>query len=217
MIQAVIFDMDGLLIDSEPHWHKAFRKSFSEIGITLTQDDINSGMGKKPLENTNFFLSEYNKKDIDPHALVHKIYKIVIRLTKKNGELIEGAREVVQLFRNKNIPIAVATSSPELVMNEVLKHFQIKSYMRVLHSADKEPYGKPNPGVFITTAQKLGIDPVNCLVFEDAPNGVLAAKAAQMKCIAVPSNDVKDDKRFCIADKVLRSLIEFRFEDIEKL
>jgi len=110
--------------------------------------------------------------------------------------------------------MSIASSSHMDLIDAVVDTLKIRQDMQVLQSAEYEPYGKPHPGVYLSAAKALGYIPKNCLVFEDSPNGVLAAKAAQMMCIAVPSKDVKNDKRFVIADKVISSLEDFSFSDI---
>lgn len=125
--------------------------------------------------------------------------------------------ELIKLLHSKNIPLAIASSSELKVISVVVDKLGIRNYIKVICSAEHEQFGKPNPAVYLTTAKKLGIKPENCLVFEDSPNGVLAAKAANMKCIAIPSMQVKKDPRFDLADKILDSLTKFNLRDLDTL
>jgi mannitol-1-/sugar-/sorbitol-6-/2-deoxyglucose-6-phosphatase len=93
----------------------------------------------------------------------------------------------------------------------------IEHYFQVTQSAEHEPYGKPHPGVYIEAARRLGVEPRRCLALEDSPNGVIAAKAARMYCIAVPDPALKDDRRLLAADLILPSLTDFHLELLEHL
>ena len=98
------------------------------------------------------------------------------------------------------------------IIAAVLETLGIGGYFRVAQSAEHEPFGKPHPGVYIEAARALGVEPLQCLAFEDSPNGVIAAKAARMTCVAVPDPALAADRRFGAADLVLGSLTEFRLE-----
>ena len=120
-------------------------------------------------------------------------------------------------FKEKKVPVALASSSPLRLIEKLMRHYGIYDQFDLVRSAEFEPYGKPHPAVFITTASKLHINPLRCLVFEDSFNGVLAAKAARMKCVAVPEMRVYNQPRFAIADLKLPSLLEFDAACWEKL
>ena len=108
--------------------------------------------------------------------------------------------------------MALASSSSMSLIEAVVDKLNIRMYFDVLWSAEFEPYGKPHPGIFLTTAAKLQVDPKECIVFEDSINGVISAKAARMKCIAIPEEATFNDPRFAIADSKLRSLKEYQLE-----
>lgn len=217
MIRAVIFDMDGLLIDSEPFWQEAEAQTFNEIGIPLTKQDVTQTMGFRVDEVVAYWYRRYPWQGATKKEIGAKIVERVIALVKQKGEPLKGVRETVTLLANRNIPLAIASSSLVEIIEAVLDKIELKPSFQVVYSAENEPYGKPHPGVFITTAEKLGVSPELCLVFEDSPNGVIAAKAARMQCIAVPTPAVKDDKRFCIADMIIPSLEAFRLEHLAQL
>jgi len=128
---------------------------------------------------------------------------------KRDGTLRPGARQVLDLCKDKDLPMAIASSTLQEIIYMVVDTLKIRDYFQVIYSAEHEAYAKPHPGVFISTAGLLKVDPRRCLVFEDAPAGVLAAKAARMTCVAVPEPDVKDNPLIGIADVVLESLEEF--------
>lgn len=216
-IKAVIFDMDGLLIDSEPFWQEAEVETFKEVGVPLTYEWTGETMGMRVDEVVEHWYVRYPWNKPPKKEIEARIVERVIALVKEKGEPRRGVAKIVQLFWKAGIPMAIASSSQTEIINAVLEKIHIRDQIRMVHSAEHEPYGKPHPGVYITTTEKLGVRPMDCLAFEDSPNGVLAAKAAKMKCIAVPDQIPREDKRFVIADLIIDSLEDFRLEYLESL
>ncbi|MBI2598620.1 hexitol phosphatase HxpB [Candidatus Curtissbacteria bacterium] len=216
MIKAIIFDMDGLLIDSEPLWEEAELATFSAVGVPLTEEMTKETMGLRVDEVVQHWFSRYPWKTPTQKEVEATIVEKVIELVNEKGIAKDGVEAIVKTFKKAGLPMAIASSSQTEIINAVLDKLGIKDYFKVIHSAEHETYGKPHPGVYITTAVKLGIPPQNCLAFEDSPNGVLAAKAARMKCVAVPDIKMKDDKRLLIADMVITSLNDFHLEALKQ-
>ncbi len=208
--------MDGLLIDSEPVWRRSLVKVYNGMGIPLTIDMCKQTMGMRIDEVVEYWAGRY-ALPVTKEKMVSDILQEVISLIRAEGKAMPGVEEIISLFASQKIPMAIASSSTMAVIDAVLERVSIKDKMKVIHSAEHEPYGKPHPGVFITTAEKLGVPTGECLVFEDSANGVLAAKAAKMKCVAVPDSTVFNDKRFGIADLTLASLKEFTLEHFRSL
>ena len=217
MIKAVIFDMDGLLIDSEPLWQKAQIKTFTEIGVILTKEDTAQTIALRVDEVVDYWYMRKPWKIPTKKEVEARIVGRVTDLIGAEGKALRGVDRIVNFFSSSGLPMAIASSSSSEVITAVLEKVGIASKISVIHSAEHEPYGKPHPGVFITTAEKLKVLPEHCLVFEDSPNGVLAAKAAKMKCIAVPNPYVINPTVFSIADKVIDSLEDFELEDLQYL
>lgn len=214
-IQAVIFDMDGLLIDSEPLWQEIESDVFTQVtGTTITPAMTKQTMGRRLDEAITYWHHNYPWESPTKEEVDALILKRIIQAVKEKGEAMPGVYEVIKLFKTKNIPMSIASSSYMELIDAVVDRLGIRKDMKILHSAEHEAFGKPHPAVYITTSQLLGVKPQNCLVFEDAPNGVLAAKAAMMRCIAVPNEHTREDKTFTIADKILTSLEEFSLSDI---
>ena len=140
------------------------------------------------------------------------IIKELIGLIKEKGELMVGVKESLDFVRSKNVKIALASSSSYEIINTVLEKFGLMKEFEVIYSAQEEEYGKPHPAVYISAAKRLNVAPVECLAIEDSLNGVLAAKAAKMKCIAIPYVGVRHDRRFAIADVTLDSLMKIDSE-----
>ncbi|MDO8503075.1 MAG: hexitol phosphatase HxpB [bacterium] len=209
MIKAIIFDMDGLLIDSEPLWEEAEINSFTAVRVPLTSEMTKQTMGFRVDEVVEHWYARYPWREQSKKEVEAAIVKNVIDLIKEKGKAREGVNEIIQLFTKQNLPMGIASSSQTDIINAVVEKLSIADYMKVTYSAEYESYGKPHPGVYITAAKELKVVPENCLAFEDSPNGVLAAKAAKMKCIAIPDPKMKNDKRFCIADRIMDSLLDF--------
>ncbi len=209
MIKAVILDMDGLLIDSEPIWEEAEMEVFNKIGVPLTKEMTKQTMGLRVDEVVQYWFSRFPWETPTQQEVQADIVAKVIELVKLKGVPRKGVKELTQFFASKNLPIAIASSSQTEIINAVMEKLGIRDSLKVICSAEHEPYGKPHPGVYITTAAKLEVQPEECLAFEDSPNGVLSAKAAKMKCVAVPDEKMIEDKRFYIADLIISSLDEF--------
>jgi HAD superfamily hydrolase (TIGR01509 family) len=209
MINAVVFDMDGLLLDSEPLWQEAEIDAFGSVGLTLTREQCMEYMGV-PINEVvaeRFRQKPWSGKSQD--QLREEIIAKVEAFVEQRGTLLPGVREALAFTRSKGATCALASSSSVRLINAVLKKFDMLTSFDVVHSAEFEEYGKPHPGVFLTTAKKLGVEPTTCLVIEDSFNGILAAKAARMKVLAVPPKEYANDPRFVIADAVVESLLGF--------
>ena len=211
MIEAVIFDMDGLLIDSEPFWLEAQREMFPLVGIRITDDVWKETLGIRNKEVIDLWYTKkpWDLNRISKRELDDKIVNYVIDLIYRKGEPMEGVGEILAFFQKQKVKTALASSSDFKRIDAVIDRLKLHEYFEVIHSAEAEQYGKPHPAVFSSTAKKLNVLPSRCLVIEDSLNGLLAAKAAQMKCIIVPGDSLRNDPRLDKADIVLNSLLEF--------
>lgn len=218
MIKAVIYDMDGLLIDSEPLWEEIEYKIFRDmLGVPITKENHTLTRGMRVNEIVAFWHNFHPWHSHSLQEIETLVVEEVVRAVNEKGQALPGVAENITLFKRLKIPVAIASSSYMSIIDAVMDKLNLRPHINVIHSAEHEKYGKPHPAVFLTAAEKLGVKPENCLVFEDAPNGVLAAKAAKMRCVAVPNEDVRRDKRFIIADLVLNSLSEFTEEMLNTL
>ncbi len=221
MIQGVIFDMDGTLIDSEPLWRIAEIDAFKEVGIELTEEMLAKfTAGMRNDEVVSFWFNFFKKEDKEQAKYVEKaILDKVKELIKIDGKkrALPGLDYIFEFFESRNIPMAVASSSPADIIKVTLDAIGINEKFTIKCSAEFEEYGKPNPAVFITTAKLMKLKPENILVFEDSLNGTLAAKAAKMKCVSLPANHDFERPQFAIADIKLRSFLEFSDEVFKKM
>ncbi|MEZ4826549.1 MAG: hexitol phosphatase HxpB [Bacteroidia bacterium] len=208
MIQAVIFDMDGVLIDSEPFWREAMIAAFHRIGVTLTETQATETMGIRINETVAYWYQRFAWKNHTVEEVVEDILQGVVAIIRSRGEIKEGVAEFMDFLAQKQIPMAVASSSATRVIDAVLDTLGIRDKFTVIKSAEFEPLGKPHPAVFLLTAEALGVNPAHCLVIEDSLNGMIAGKAARMKTIVVPEPLVAARPEFALADKKLTSLSE---------
>ena len=205
-IDAVIYDMDGVLIDSEPLWHIAEKNAFAVIGIELTTDMCLETTGLRVDELVGHWYARMPWENYAHGELEQAVIENVVDLVKERGEAKAGVRHSIDYFRGLGKRIALASSSPYKIIEAATEKLGIRDEFETIYSAQDEEYGKPHPGVYITTARKLGVSPVRCLAIEDSLNGVIAAKAARMSCIAIPESELINDARFSIADEILASL-----------
>jgi len=207
---ASIFDMDGLLIDSEILWHEAEIEILGGLGVPLAVEGSRSTKGMFVGEVTAHWygLHPWPGATPTPDEVAVQIVDRVIELITTKGVLKPGAAHAIDLCHDRGLPLAVASSSQYRLIDAALAHFGLRDRFELVHSAEDEEYGKPHPAVFLTAAAKLGAPPKRCLVWEDAPAGVLAAKASSMTCIAVPEEGEGHHPAFGLADLVVDSLLE---------
>ncbi len=209
-LKAIIFDMDGLLIDSEPLWKEAEIQVFNDLGVPMTEEMCREVTGLRIDEVIAHWYKYYPWKGDSLEQVQERIISQMKTLILKKGKALPGVPAIFEFFKAKNIPMVIASSSSFELIHTVVEKLKIGHYLEFVHSAEVESHGKPHPAIFLTAAKKLGVAPTDCLVFEDSFFGVLAGKAARMKVIAVPE---KNDKRFAIADLVLDTLEGFGEEN----
>ncbi len=200
--------MDGLLIDSEILWHEAEIEILGGLGVPLAVEGCRTTKGMFVDEVTEHWNRLYPWTGPTPAEVAVTIVDRVIELILTKGELKPGALHAVDLCAERGLDLAVASSSQYRLIDLALGHFGLRDRFALVHSAEDEDYGKPHPAVFLTAAAKLGAVPRRCLVWEDAPAGVLAAKAASMACIAVPEHGEGHHPAFGLADLVVDSLLQ---------
>lgn len=208
MVSAVIFDMDGVLIDSEPLWRMAEIKAFSHVNLSLNDEMCRQTTGLRVDEVVEYWYEKFPWKNTTKKEVEEKIWESIIHLVKTEGTAKEGVYESLAFIKKQNVKLALASTSAMILINTVVEKLQLKDYFEVMCSAEFEKYGKPHPDIYISTAQQLNVHPSYCLAIEDSINGIIAAKAAKMKCIAIPDEILREDKRFGIADVTLSSLRE---------
>lgn len=209
MFDAVIFDMDGLLIDSEPHWQRAQYEVFTALGVRMTPESVRQTVGLRTRDHIEFWYPRHPWIFMSKSGVAERIMRRAVELIRQRAVPLPGAIETVHACAALGVPLAVASSSAQSVLDALLSHLGIADCFEVVQSAEHEPFGKPHPGVYLAVVRRLGVGSGHCLAFEDSVTGVTAAKAAGMTCIDVPARDSLDDPRFRLADEVFPSLTAF--------
>ncbi len=202
-IDAVIFDMDGVLVDSEPLWHEAEIAAFGAVGVRLTNIDCLQTTGLRVDEVAAYWHARRPWPG-DPAVVAADIVARMARLLRERGPEKAGAVAAVR-FLQARVPLALASSSATVLIEAVLDRLGLHDAFRVVRSAEHEPFGKPHPGVYLTTAAALGVAPDRCLAIEDSGNGIRSAHAAGMRVVAVPDQPVAAEA-LALAEVVLPSL-----------
>jgi len=210
---AAIFDMDGLLIDSEPLWYEAAREVMTDLGVDLDEAAYATTVGLRTKEFLEHWFSIFNIDSSLLQATDDDITQRVIRKFREKGSLMPGVREVLELLSGMGFRIGLATSSPRSLIDAMLETTGLQGQFEAITSAEHLPYGKPHPQVYLDCADILGVPPYNCICFEDSFNGMIAVKAARMKCVVIPAPDTIHRSVWETADKKLPSLTDFT-EDV---
>lgn len=208
MPRAVIFDMDGLLIDSEPLWVRAEIEIFAEVGVTLAEEDCARTKGLRTDDVIAYWYARRPWTGTSPADVEARLIGRVASLVRAEGRALPGVAHAIAMAREGGRRMALASSSPLVIIHAALERLGLEGAFDVVQSAQSLPLGKPHPGIFLRTAELLSVPAVDCVVLEDSLTGVIAAKAARMTCIAVPFDHPEHDARFVIADAIVPSLEE---------
>lgn len=217
MIDAVIFDMDGILIDSEPLWKKAEREVFGSVGVEITEELSMVTASMTTTEVTKFWYKQNPWKNKSLEQVENEVIDLVGDLIIEEGESIEGVIETLKFLKKRNLKIGLSTNSPFKLIPIVLNKVGIAGFFDALSSAEHEKQGKPNPAVFLSTSKKLGTSPTKCIVFEDSISGIIAAKKANMKTVAILPDDKFHNPEFDLSDIKLIKLNDFRDRQLDYL
>jgi sugar-phosphatase len=200
--------MDGLLIDSEPIWREVHSEVFAELGVDLASwpGIVTTGMRVDEVVAMRRALHDWG--DVADDVVIERITRLVAKRIVGRAEILPGAIEAIDWCRERGLSVGLATGSTWTVLDVVLQNFGLGSHLDAVVSAEDEVLGKPHPAVYLTAAAKLGVHPADCLAFEDSLNGVIAAKAARMRVVAVPAGTSTGDARLVLADVRLAALTD---------
>lgn len=215
MIRAVIFDMDGVMIDSEPLWERTERILLGRKGIEYSPTYRDKIVGLNQNDSGSLLRETFNLTETIEEIITGRI-EILLGLYEKELELVPGLLPLLKELRESDFLLALASSSPLRVINFVLDRFSLREFFSVVVSGDTIQFGKPHPDIYLHTASNLGVEPWECVVIEDSINGVKSAKGAGMICIAVPDKRL-DQKEFQIADVVVDRLDRISLKMIRNL
>jgi len=213
--RGIVFDMDGLMLESEELWSDVDREVALQYGRSYDPSRKPLFMGCEKIESARRFRRAYHLTD-PPDVIARKRMDLAYRFYRERVRLMPGLAELVSDLTAWGKPLAVATSADQEIVRIVRKRFPIFSAFQSVVCADEVEKGKPAPDLFLEAARRLGIPPSACLVLEDSPNGVAAALSAGMKVIGVP-HPALDDLQMQGAHLLVRRLAEVSRERIELL
>ncbi len=208
-VLAAIFDMDGLLIDSEPLWERAELDVFTTLDVDLSRrSEMPDTVGLRIDQVVRMWYETLPWIGPSQEEVTQRILTRALTLIEETRPLLPGVELALKLCQAEGLKIGLASASPLFMQEKVLAMFGLRHYFEVLASAESLPYSKPHPQVYLDAATRLGIDPLNCVTLEDSVNGMIATKAARMRSIVVPAAVYADDARWALADVKLTSLTE---------
>ena len=207
-IEAIIFDMDGVIIDSEGLWKKAEKEVYASVGIKLSDElfMLTETMTTKEVSKFWFERQPWTNKTLE--EVENGVIERVAQLISEEGKAIDGVEKLVKKLKSLGYKIGLATNSPSILISAVLKKIEIEEYFDAVSSSENELEGKPNPSVYMTVAKKLNCKPQSCVAIEDSYSGLLAAKKAGMKAIVI-STELFENNKYKIADYEITNYDQF--------
>ncbi len=216
MIQAVIFDMDGVLVDSEVHWKKVENEFLGGIVPGWSAEDQRGILGMSAYDVHALLVERYGAT-LSRQEYVEYYIGMAREIYGEHSRLIAGALQSIESFHRARMPLALASSSPHDWIGIVLDRFELRRFFPVVVSSDDVGgKGKPAPDIYLLTAEKLGVAPEHCAAIEDSTKGIASAKAAGMFCAGF-RNGFNDNQSLDEADAVLEKLGEFVPEFLGRL
>ncbi len=207
-LMAIIFDMDGILIDSEPTWQKAEYQTMRDLGLAISFDDTLQTTGLRIDQVVSYWYQRFPWDDYDNREVAKNIVDQVVSYILKEGAAMNGVVSALNYCQQKKLRIGLATSSSHAIVDAVLNKLDIRHYFNSIQSAEHLAYGKPHPEVYLNCAMELGIAPTECIAVEDSFNGLVAARAANMQTLAIPAQDQQLESKWIIAHHQLQDLTQ---------
>ncbi|ACA84585.1 hexitol phosphatase HxpB [Shewanella woodyi] len=208
LIKAVIFDMDGVLIDSEPAWQLAEYQTMRNQGLKISYQDTLQTTGLRIDEVVSYWYQRFPWKDYDNPKTATEIVNKVVQHILDDGTAMQGVFKALDFCEANGLKIGLATSSSQAIIQAVLNKLEIGHYFSSIQSAEHLNRGKPHPEVYLNCIDDLELSCSQCVAIEDSFNGLIAARAANMQTIAIPAPEQKNDQKWIIAHKQLDSLLE---------
>jgi len=215
MIEAVIFDMDGVIVNSEPIYQQIEKEMFRDLGIKIDAETYRTFVGLKTLEMWKFIVNQFHLPYHPPDLDREEEKRYIESLLKENGMMpVAGSIQLIRLLHDHGYQLALASSNSKVAINAVLAKFNIDKYFSLVISGEDVNKSKPEPDIFIKAAKGLRKDPDECLVIEDSTNGVKAAQLAGMKCFAY-ENSQTGIQDLSEADLIVRELKDITINVIQ--
>jgi HAD superfamily hydrolase (TIGR01509 family) len=213
--QAAIFDMDGVLIDSHPAHREAWRKFLASLGRYHLEGDLDVILeGRKRSDILRYFLGDVTEREIEDHG---RRKDELFQEVSCSVRLVPGVLRLLKKVRTKGLTTAVATSAGGIRAHSTLDRLRLRAMFQVVVTGDDVPKGKPDPAIYQMACAQLGVKPELALAFEDSASGVVAAKSAGLRCVAVSNYQAAERLRAAGADFVVPDFGEKSLEHIQTL
>ncbi len=216
---AVIFDMDGLLLDTDPViWLESMHQVAARCEVAVSTELLKHTKGLRIYEVTGFWNEHFGWQDPGKALqMAEDILDTVISISHTKGKILPGVINLLEACKKEDITIGLATSSPKRLVDSLLDFFGLRHYFSCISTADNCRLGKPHPEVYLNCAEAMQVLPWRCVAFEDSVNGMVAAKAARMQVVAVPEASHYNDPQFGLADLKMTTLEHFSLNDYDRL
>jgi HAD superfamily hydrolase (TIGR01509 family) len=202
-MRAIVFDMDGLMIDSEKVYWAVGREMAREFGKEVSDQTLGKMMGRSPIQSIEIYAQDLGLSQ-SPHQLLELREKRVLRMLERGVDPMPGLFEVLKEFKPR-YKLAIATSAPMYLVDVIAKTLNLRPYFDAIQTSDDVINGKPDPEIYLKAMARLGVPPAECAVLEDSSNGARAGKRSGAYTIAVPSQYTRDQD-FGFVDYVARDL-----------
>ena len=215
MLKAVLFDMDGVIVDTEPLHHKAYQMMFKDFNLKVSESMYRGFTGQSTRSICEFLCCHY-KLEAKPIDLERTKRAHFTKLFFEDPELqlIDGVEKLIKNYHNNGLTLVVASSASMLTINNVMKRFELDSYFKYKLSGADLKASKPHPEIFIKAATTAGVSKSECFVIEDSTNGIIAAKEGNFYCIAYKSMNSKDQD-YSKADMLISDYNVIKYDKIK--
>jgi beta-phosphoglucomutase len=215
MLKAVLFDMDGVIVDTEPLHHKAYKMMFDDVGISVTDTMYLSFTGQSTRSICEFLCTHF-ELSLEPIVLekCKRAHFTKLFFEDPDLQLLDGVEDLIKNYHSNGLTLVVASSASMFTINNVMKRFNLDPYFKDKLSGADLKASKPHPEIFINAAKAAGVSSSECFVIEDSTNGIIAAKEANIFCIAYKSVHSKDQD-YSRADLLVSDYKDITFDKIK--
>jgi beta-phosphoglucomutase len=215
MLKAVLFDMDGVIVDTEPLHHKAYKMMFDDVGIDVSDSMYRSFTGQSTRGICEFLCKHFDLT-LEPISLEKgkRAHFTKLFFEDPDLQLLDGVEDLIKNYHSNGLTLVVASSASMFTINNVMKRFDLDSYFKDKLSGADLKASKPHPEIFINAAKAAGVSNSECFVIEDSTNGIIAAKEADIFCVAYKSAHSKDQD-YTRADMTISDYKDITFDKIK--
>ena len=210
MLKGVIFDLDGVLIETEKETFKFYQKKFSEAGLELKDGDFKFKAGRKSHDFFNDVLTKEDRKKIDPEKLLREKRELFNTKIDQYAKKVTGGKKLIEWIYDQGLPMALASQNEPRMIESALKWLGIKQYFQVVLTLDDIKNKKPDPEIYLLALKRLKLKATECIVIEDSQSGVEAARNAGIFCVGIYHDYMPNDS-LELVNKIVYSLSEIKF------